>query len=188
VRRSPLLSYDTPTPDGAGIESFDDYYVYSGSPDRYQFRLLGKREMIVPYNNNRFHRTPVADLIGPAHLRNGALRYELHRVWVVEATLAPGKRHTVPRRRFYLDEDTWFAVYADAWDEAGRLWKFSHGTMYLVPDLPAVVLGSRITYDLLGGGYLFAFSFNDEPVQYKHQAPQGDLAFSPEQLSRESPE
>ncbi|GIL40049.1 DUF1329 domain-containing protein [Roseiterribacter gracilis] len=188
VRRSPLLSYDTPTPDGAGIESFDDYYVYSGSPDRYEFRLLGKREMIVPYNNNGFHRKPVADVVGPGHLRNGALRYELHRVWVVEATLAAGKRHIVPKRRFYLDEDTWFAVYADAWDADGRLWKFSHGTMYLVPDLPAVVLGSHITYDLVGGGYVFAFAFNDEPVQYKHEAPQGDLVFSPEGLARETPD
>jgi Protein of unknown function (DUF1329) len=182
VRRSPLLSYDTPTPDGGGIESFDDYYVYSGSPDRYEFRLLGKREMIVPYNNNRFHALPVAEVAGPSHLRPETLRYERHRVWVVEATLAPGKHHTAPRRRFYLDEDTWFAVYCDAWDESGRLWKFSHGTMYLVPDLPAVVLGTRVTYDLLGGGYVLAFVFNDETSQYRLVPPQGPLPFTPESL------
>jgi hypothetical protein len=183
VRKSPSLSYDTPTPDGAGIESFDDYYVFSGSPDRYEFRLIGKQEMYVPYNNNRFSLTPVAQIAGPDHAEPGTLRYELHRVWVVDAVLAPGHRHVAPHRRFYLDEDTWFAVYCDAWDAEGRLWKFSHGTMYLVPDLPAVVLGSEFIYDLLGGGYILSFTFNDEAVQFKQTAAHPPSDFTPETLA-----
>ena len=183
VRKSPSLAYDTPTPDGAGIESFDDYYVFSGSPDRYQFRLIGKREMYIPYNNNRFYLKPVAAVAGPQHAAPDALRYERHRVWVVDAVLAPGHRHVAPHRRFYLDEDTWFAVYCDAWDADGRLWKFSHGTMYLVPDLPAVVLGSEFIYDLLGGGYLLSFTFNDEPVQFKETAAHPPSDFTPETLA-----
>ncbi len=186
VRKSPLLSYDTPTPDGGGIESFDDYYVFSGSPDRYDFKLIGKREMYIPYNNNRFHALPVEKVIGPQHLDPAALRYELHRVWVVDATLAAGKHHLVPHRRFYVDEDTWFAVYCDAWDADGHLWKFSHGTMYLVPDLPAVVLGSEAIYDLQGGGYVFAFAFNDEAKQYVVTAPHSPTAFTPETLAAEA--
>jgi len=185
VRKSPLLSYDTPTPDGAGIESFDDYYVFSGSPDRYQFTILGKKEMYIPYNNNRFHATPIAKVAGPRHGNPDALRYELHRVWVVDATLAPGKRHLAPHRRLYVDEDTWFAVYCDAWDAEGRLWKFSHGTMYLVPDLPAAVLGSEFVYDLQGGGYVLAFTFNNEPVQFKLTAPHSPADFAPATLAAE---
>ncbi|HTJ63806.1 MAG TPA: DUF1329 domain-containing protein [Alphaproteobacteria bacterium] len=186
VRKSPLLSYDTPTPDGGGIESFDDYYVFSGSPDRYDFTLIGKREMYIPYNNNRFHGLPIATVAGPRHLNPDTLRYELHRVWVVDATLAAGKHHLAPHRRFYVDEDTWFAVYCDAWDADGRLWKFSHGTMYLVSDLPAVVLGSEAIYDVQDGGYVFAFAFNDVPRQFVQTPPHSPTAFSPETLAAEA--
>jgi hypothetical protein len=183
VRKSPTLSYDTPTPDGSGIESFDDYYVFSGSPDRYDFRILGKQEMYVPYNNNRFHGTPIAKLAGKQHVNPDALRYELHRVWIIDGRLAGGKHHVAPHRRLYIDEDTWFAVYSDAWDAHGHLWKFSHGTMYLVPDLPAVVLGSQIIYDLLGGGYILGFTFNNEAVQFKVTEPHKPNDFSPETLA-----
>jgi hypothetical protein len=185
VRRSPLLTYDTPTPDGAGIQSFDDYYMFSGGLDRYEFRLLGKQEMYVPYNNNRFYGLPVTQVAGPQHADPDSLRYELHRVWVVEGTIAAGKRHLAPRRRFYVDEDTWFIVYADAWDADGRLWKFSHATMYLVPDLPAVVLGSQLTYDLQAGGYVLSLAFNEQPAQFRLVPPLGDSEFSPETLAAE---
>jgi len=185
VRKSPLLSYDTPTPDGAGIESFDDYYIFSGSPDRYDFKIVGKKEMFVPYNNNRFHGMPIATVAGKQHANPDTLRYERHRVWVVDGTLAAGKHHLSPHRRLYIDEDTWFAVYSDAWDADGRLWKFSHATMYLVPELPAVVLASQFTYDLQGGGYVLAFTFNDEPVQYKLTQPHSAKDFAPETLAAE---
>ena len=183
IRKAPLLSYDTPTPDGAGIESFDDYYVYSGSPDRYDFKLLGKREMYIPYNNNRMAGLPLSEVTGDRHIKPDAIRYELHRVWVVDGVLAEGAHHAVPHRRLYVDEDTWFAVYSDAWDDEGRLWKFSHGTMYVIPDLPAVVLGSEFVYDLIGGGYLYAFAFNDQPEQFKLTAPHKPSDFTPETLS-----
>ncbi len=185
VRKSPLLSHDTPTPDGGGIESFDDYYIFSGSLDRYDFKLVGKREMYIPYDNNRFHGSPVAAVAGPRHANPDTLRYELHRVWVVDATLAEGMRHLAPHRRFYIDEDTWFAVYCDAWDAQGSLWKFSHGTMYLVPDLPAVVLGSEFVYDLQSGGYVLALSFNDEPEQFRLTPPHSPGLFSPDLMAAE---
>jgi hypothetical protein len=85
-----------------------------------------------------------------------------------------------------VDEDTWLAVYSDAWDEDGRLWKFGQGTMYLTPDLPAVILGSQFVYDLLLGGYVYGFAFNDEPVHYKVTPPLGPTAFTPETLVNES--
>jgi hypothetical protein len=186
VREAPAFGYDTPTPDGAGIESFDEYYLFSGSPDRYEWKLLGKAELYVPYNNNRFHALPTADTLGPHHVAPEAIRWELHRVWVVDATLAEGARHLAPHRRLYFDEDTWLAVYCDAWDASGHLWKFSHATMYLVPDLPAVVQGSVLIYDLQNGGYLLTFAFNDETVQYKPVAPHPATAFTPEALAAES--
>jgi hypothetical protein len=116
---------------------------------------------------------------GPKHANPDALRYELHRVWVVEGKLADGQHHVAPRRRIYIDEDTWFAVYSDSWDQDGRLWKFGHGTMYLVPDLPATVLGSQFVYDLILGGYVYGFAFNGESVQYKITLPHPESGFTP---------
>jgi hypothetical protein len=186
VRKGPSLSYDTPDPDASGYENLDEYYVFFGGLDRYDFKLLGKKEMYVPYNNNRFYARPVKEVAGPAHANPDDLRYELHRVWVVEGTLAHGKHDVVSRRRLYLDEDTWLAVYSDSWDEEGKLWKFAHGTMYLAPDIPAVILGSQFVYDLQLGGYVYGFAFNDEPVQYKVTAPHPAAAFTPETFAAEA--
>lgn len=183
VRKGPSLSYDTPDPDASGYENLDEYYVFFGGLDRYAFRLIGKREMYIPYNNNRFYTRPVKEIAGAKHANPDDLRYELHRVWVVEGNLAPGSHHVAPKRRLYLDEDTWFAVYGDSWDENGRLWKFAHGTMYLLPEVPAVILGSQFVYDLLLGGYVFGFAMNGEPVHYKVTQPHPETVFRPQNLA-----
>jgi hypothetical protein len=182
ARRGPSLSYDTPDPDASGFETLDEYYLFFGGLDRYDFKLVGKTEMYVPYNNNRLYTLPVNQVLGRNHANPDALRYELHRVWVVEATLAAGKHHIAPKRRFYIDEDTWFAVYAESWDEDGHLWKFGHATMYVVPDLPAVILGSQFIYDLTLGGYVYGFAFNGDPLQYKVTPPHPATALTPEAL------
>ncbi len=183
VRRSPPLTYDAPDPDAAGFESLDEYYMFFGGLDHYNFRLLGKREMYVPYNNNRLYLRPTAEILGPKHANPNDFRYELHRVWVVEGTLRPGAHDIVPRRRLYLDEDTWMAVYSDSWNDGGKLWKFGQATMYLMPDVPAVILGSQFVYDLDLGGYVYAFAFNDQPNQYKVTAPHPAALFTPESLA-----
>lgn len=186
ARRGPSLSYDTPDPDASGFQMLDEYYLFFGGLDRYDFKLVGKTEMYLPYNNNRLYGLPTAGVLGPKHANADALRYELHRVWVVEAALAAGKSHVAPKRRFYVDEDTWFAVYAESWDDTGKLWKFGHGTMYLVPDLPAVILGSQFIYDLTLGGYVYGFAFNGDPVQYKATAPHTAAAIGPDAMVNQS--
>jgi hypothetical protein len=184
VRRAPSLSYDIPDPDASGFENLDEYYIFFGGPDRYDFKLLGKREMYIPYNNNRFYLQSAQHVMQPIHANPDDLRYELHRVWVVEGTLAPGKHHIVPRRRLYFDEDTWLAVYSDSWDEDGKLWKFAQGTPYLMPDVPAVILGSQFVYDFDLGGYVYGFAFNRRA--YKVTAPHPASVFSPDILAAQA--
>jgi hypothetical protein len=183
VRKAPSLSYDTPDADASGLEALDEYYLFFGGPDRYDFTILGKRELYVPYNNNRLYLLPASASIGPHHEIADALRYELHRVWVVEGVLAPGKHHVAPRRRLYIDEDTWQAVYSDEWDEDGKLWKFGHATMYLMPDVPAVVVGTQFVYDLVLGGYAADFVFAGDRVQYKVTGPHSPYIFSAQGLA-----
>jgi hypothetical protein len=186
VRKAPGISYDVPDADAAGFVSLDEYYVFFGGLDRYNFKLVGKKEMYVPYNNNRLYSRPVSEILGRTHANPDDLRYELHRVWVVDGTLASGAHDIVAHRRLYLDEDSWMAVYSDSWDEAGRLWKFGQGTMYLMPDVPAIIVGSQFVYDLQLGGYAFGFAFNGEPSAYKVTAPHPATLFTPESLSARS--
>src|SRR5260370_41820618 len=62
-------------------------------------------------------------LFGKEHLNPDAIRWEAHRVWIVEATLKQGERHAYSKRTFYVDEDSWAIVEADAYDPEGKLWK-----------------------------------------------------------------
>jgi hypothetical protein len=186
VRKAPSISYDVPDPDADGFVSMDEYYLFFGGLDHYDFKLLGKKEMYIPYNNNRLYLQPVQAVLGPAHANPDNLRYELHRVWVVEGTLAKGQHDIVARRRLYLDEDTWFGAYSDSWDQDGKLWKFAQGTMYLMPEVPAVILGSQFVYDLELGGYVYTFAFNGEPSAYKVTPPHDPSLFTPDSMSARS--
>ena len=186
VRKAPSISYDVPDPDADGVVSMDEYYLFFGGLDHYDFKLLGKKEMVVPYNNNRLYLQPAQGVLGRSHANQDDLRYELHRVWVVEGTLAKGQHDIIARRRLYLDEDSWFALYSDAWDEEGKLWKFGQGTMYLMPEVPAIILGSQFVYDLEVGGYVYGFAFNGENSAYKVTAPHDPALFTPESLAARS--
>jgi hypothetical protein len=185
ARKAPSLSYDTPDPDASGYESLDDYYLFFGGQDRYIFRLVGKRELFIPYNNNRLAVHPAREAMTPMHANPDALRFELHRVWVVEGTLAPGQHHVAPRRRLYLDEDTWIAVYSEAWDEDGRLWKFGHATMMMLPNVPAVIGASRFIYDLVSDGYCYDFVLSP-PGEYRVTTMHSSDLFRPDALAAES--
>jgi len=183
VRKAPSLSYDTPDADASGYEELDDYYLFFGGPDRYDFRIVGKREMYVPYNNDRLNAADPRAAMGPVHANQNALRYELHRVWVVEGILAAGKHHVAPRRRLYIDEDTWLVEYSEAWDEDGHLWKFGHATMTLRPEIPAVIIGGQFMYDLLQGGYCYDFSFGGADGYYRPTSLHAARLFSADDMA-----
>ena len=183
VRKAPSLSYDTPDPDASGYEELDDYYLFFGGLDRYTWRIAGKREMYVPYNNDALNRTAPRIVMGPQHVNQDLMRYERHRVWIVEGTLAPGKSHVAPRRRLMIDEDTWLAVYAEAWDESGQLWKFGEASMMSLPEVPTVIIGGQFVYDLLQGGYVYDFALGGRGDYLHITAPHPASAFEPDAMA-----
>lgn len=154
VRLAPDLSYDTPSPATAGAQTFDDALLFNGKMDRYEFTLVGKRELYVPYNTYRavYQSTP-GQLLGPRFLSPDAVRWELHRVWVVDARLRPGKRHVYSRRVFYLDEDSWAALLSDQYDARGQLYRVGLTLMAPSYDVPAPFADPFLHYDLIAGGY-----------------------------------
>jgi hypothetical protein len=152
-RRLPNACCDSPTVGTAGNMNYDENYLFQGTMDRYDWKLVGKREMYIPYNDNRAGDASIADLLGAHFLNPDLVRWELHRVWVVDATLRAGQRHTAPHARFYLDEDTWSAVLADRWDARGQLWKYQWALPVVDPDLPATAVTSFGENDLLAGSW-----------------------------------
>lgn len=127
VRSAPDLAYDTPSPNTGGTSTMDDAEMFLGKLDRFDWKLVGKKEVYVPYNVYKLQQTPDDKFFTPDFPNPDAVRFELHRMWVVEATLKPGKRHVYHKRTFYLDEDSWAAIISDQYDAAGKLYRSSMG-------------------------------------------------------------
>lgn len=187
VRKVPNACCDTPTPSSAGISMFDQTDVFNGRLDRFDWKLVGKKEMLIPYNGNKLLATPEAQALDAHHIKSDAMRWELHRVWVVEATVAAGKRHVSPKRRYYLDEDTWIAVLADHWDANGQLWQMGFSNPVVMPDLPGTTSPQMFGfYDLLSGAWYYDGAMNDSAEQYKLMPRYPDGTFTPEALTGEA--
>lgn len=180
VRRAPNLAFDTPD---RPLNVIDDYELFSGSPERYDFKLIGKQEMYIPYNNNEVNspRQELEALNQPGYMRSDAIRYELHRVWVVEATLKDGQRHIYAKRRFYVDEDTWTIMASDKYDGNGNLWRVGFFYPVVAAEVPLTGGGAWVNIDLKKNGYYYSFgsigkgskgwAFNGEPRPASYYTP-----------------
>ena len=164
VRRASQLSFDTPDTGSEGVRTVDDYDMFNGSPERYDWKLVGKKEMYIPYNNYLLHSDTLKykDIIQPLHLNPDYLRYELHRVWVVEANLKKGIRHLYKKRVFYIDEDSWSIVATDKYDKYDQLWRFAEGFMINYYDVPCTWLTAEVHYDFRNERYIFNLLDNEE--------------------------
>lgn len=187
VRKLPNACCDAPTPAAAGVMSFDEIYTFTGRLDRFDWKILGKKEIYIPYNGNGFMQ-PAKDseVLGKHHVNPDHMRWELHRVWVVEATLKPGQRHQAPRSRYYCDEDSWTCVLGDRWDANGQLWKTVWTQTFVAPDMPAIVVGSNGFNDLISGAAFVGQLYNSKPTQIGVVPPRPESYFSPQALSGES--
>jgi len=171
VRRNPNFEYDNPVPGFQGLMTVDQTNGFIGAADRYNWKLLEKRELYIPYNVTKFFDTDLKyeDLIQPRYPRRDLIRYELHRVWVVEGTVRPDKRHTQARRVFYLDEDSWFIAVVDGYDTRGELWRVSEHLPQVLFEVPSCISNSSVFYDLVAGRYVVTPASNEEkPPIYEH--------------------
>lgn len=156
VRLAPGYGYDQSLGGSNGTMTIDEDRLFNGGPDRYNWESLGKKEMFVPANG---YRTEVAglkydDLLTKNHADPKHIRYELRRVWVLEATLKDNSRHLYGKRVMFLDEDTWHAVVADHYDTRGSLWKYAFVNYYYHPDMSAWRAGASFYHDMNSGDYV----------------------------------
>ncbi len=155
VKLAPDISYDTPNPGVAGLATYDDTFIFNGALDRFDWKLVGKKEMYVPYNAYKFYYyTGEVDGMAKAnHINPDLERWELHRVWVVEATLKPDKRHIYHKRTFYLDEDSWINLASDQYDARGQLYRSGIAYMSWSYDALAPTGGLNVFFDFIAGAY-----------------------------------
>ena len=183
VRQLPEYGFDQPIGGTGGKLTIDSDRLFNGTPERYSWTLVGKREMYIPANAYKIHGKGIkyADLLKPDVPNPEYIRWELHRVWVVEGKLKEGFRHVYGKRVLFIDEDTWMAVMSDFYDTRGALWKYAFINYYYAPDMHAWQAGTSFYFDLTSGGYYAYNVFQEQklaPVLSK-----GDLTpsmFTPE--------
>jgi hypothetical protein len=183
VRRAPNVAYDNPGTASDGLRTNDMTDMFNGAMDRFEWTLVGKKEMYVPYNSYVAHsnQTKIKDLIRPGHLNPDKLRYELHRVWVVEAKLKPGQRHINSRRTFYLDEDSYQILVLDHYDGQGKLWRYSEAPSVNYYEVPTFWATLETHHDLKSGRYIVGYIDNEDKVRnFGFQSTPSD--YSPQNL------
>jgi hypothetical protein len=185
TKLAPDVAYDTPNPASAGASTYDDSGVFNGAMDRFDFKLIGKKEMYVPYSCYRLtYHKPVTDITTPNHVNPDLVRWELHRVWVVEATLKPDKRHIYSKRVFYIDEDSWMAVASDEYDGRGQLYRAAFAAQSFSYDVQAIFGDHGATfYDFSSGVYnVNALAGQYSGLKYVTEMP-SDSFWSPDALA-----
>ena len=164
IRRAPTVCCDNPYEGTDGHQFYDQVDMFNGVLERYSWKILGKKEMYIGYNANRLSgpKTKYADMATPHHLNQDLPRYELHRVWVVEATLRPGTSHTFAKRVFYVDEDGWNIVAVDDYDTSGQLYQFQEGHYVFGYNILAGTTIPEIIYHFTTGRYFVTALANED--------------------------
>lgn len=148
VRAAPEFAYDIPIAAYGGVLVWDEIFGFVGRMDRFNFKLVGKKEMIVPYNVYGItNQATSKESLGPKHINPDVLRWEKRRIWIVDAKRKENARHSYSRRTFYIEEDCWCIVATESYDSANQLWRAAN--LYTFP-----------TYDT-GGVNTSSWSFND---------------------------
>ncbi|MDP2138803.1 MAG: DUF1329 domain-containing protein [Candidatus Didemnitutus sp.] len=186
VRQAPSIEYDNPGTASDGMRTSDQLDMFNGAPDRYEWTLVGKKEMYVPYNSYKLHSNSlkVADILKPLHINQDVTRYELHRVWVVDAVLKPGTSHIYSRRTFYVDEDSWQILAVDQYDGRGQLWRISEAHCINYYDALTFWATLEVHTDLIAGRYL-TIGLDNENKMYEFGLTRSPQDYTPARLRQE---
>lgn len=186
VRRAPNVAYDNPGTASDGLRTNDQFDMFNGAIDRYDWKLEGKREVYVPYNAYKLHsdKLKYKEILTPLHINPEFPRYELHRVWVVDATLKKAMRHIYKRRTFYIDEDSWQVLVVDIYDNRDQLWRVSQGHVINYYEAPTIWTTLEVTTDLQAGRYI-ALGLDNETRMYDFSIKRSFEDFTPAALRRE---
>ncbi|AXQ31010.1 DUF1329 domain-containing protein [Solimonas sp. K1W22B-7] len=161
VRQAPNICCDYPVPP-TGMHTVDDNYIFNGSPERYDWKLVGRQEFYMPAHMFRINDQKLSydELLGAQSINPELLRFELHRVWVIEGHLKPGMRHVYKKRVIYADEDTWLPAWGDNYDGRGELWRIKYIAYRYAPDAQAYHRTVAVYHDLKNRAYEATYLVN----------------------------
>lgn len=157
VRRLPSYAYDAPLIGYENQYPADITFGFYGNPDRFEWKIVGKKEVYVPYNSFAMHRfnTKLDDALDKNFVKPALRRYELHRVWEIEGTVKAGVRHATPKKTLYIDEDSWNVAVGDDYDAQGKIWKAKENHIAPAFDIGACAPAASVYNDLISGRYVF---------------------------------
>jgi len=184
VRLAPDVCCDTPSSSTGGASTYDDSGIFTGNPERFTWKIIGKKEMYIPNNNYKFiyYRGDVNKSLLPHYINPDMVRWELQRVWVVEATLKPGKRHVYSKRIFYAFEDNWGFALGDHYDKHNALYRMTVAYQAYSYDVQAMFKDCLTYYDLIANAYaIYAWPRLPGGIQYLKFHPES--FFSPDALA-----
>ncbi|TLZ24456.1 MAG: DUF1329 domain-containing protein [Gammaproteobacteria bacterium] len=186
VRRAPNVAFDNPGTNSDNLRTSDQFDMYNGSPERYEWKLVGKKEMYVPYNAYRLQdgKLKYGELLQKNHINQDLARYELHRVWVVDSTLKSGVSHLYSRRTLYVDEDSWQILAVDCYDTRGQLYRVQEGHAMNYYNLPTLWTDLELVMDLSNGRYLALGLQSEEPRSYDFNIKRTPVDYQPSVLER----
>ena len=169
VRRAPNIAYDNPGTNSDGLSTSDSFDMYNGAPDRYDWTVLGKREVFISANNYRLQQAEATyeDIVNPGHANQDLVRYERRRVWEIEGNLKSATRHVYSRRQMVMDEDGWSIAATSLYDGRGELWRAQERWSAVAYDHPLCNSAGDVVYDLNAGRYLAGgLNSQEAPVNY----------------------
>ena len=165
VRSTPDLAYDTPCPGYNGGITMDDILMTYGTQDRFDWKLVGKKEIYVPYNNyTQQFVTPSSKILTPNHPNPDEMRFELHRMWVIEGTPKKGVRHIYSKKVLYLDEDLG-GSQMETYDQGGKMFRAGWSTTVQLYDIGVPYTAGNFFFDFSTGSYWLGSHPGDESVK-----------------------
>lgn len=185
IRRAPSVAYDNPYEGTDGQQFYDQVDMINGKLDRFTWKLVGKKEMIIPYHSGKINSPELkfTDITTGKHINQDLARYELHRVWVVEAENKPDVKHTFKKKVIYFDEDTWTAAMLDNYDHRDDYYKLQEGHVVCAVNIKACATVPEIIYDLQTGTY-FATAMVNEDKPNDFSVTYDERHFSPNAVKK----
>lgn len=190
VRRAPEFTYDTPMGSYAGVIVWDEPFGFVGRMDRFNMKLVGKQEMIVPYNVfGVTNQSTSTEILGKQFIKPQYMRWEKRNVWVVEADRKKDERHAYSKRKFYVEEDCWCLVGTESYDDGGKIWRVSQILNFPTWDIGGMNSDTWMFQDLRKGNYIIINAGRTEPGNYVRSFPSDEklnLPLNPKALQSSS--
>ena len=164
----------------------DDQQGFNGAYEKYDWKLIGKKEIYIPYHNYKLDTpgVPYETLLHVGHPNPDYMRWELHRVWVVEATLKPGERHLYGKRVFYIDEDSLSVAAVDSYDNRDEIYRAGLLPSVYNYAVQGYVSRHNIYFDLQSGHYVTIRLINNTGTPKYVAKPKSSEYYTPSNLRR----